>query len=385
MADGENRNADVDQDRTEETVRSADEAVEGRSGGLASLRRVTYWAIGVALGLFVYFVIADRTTPFAGDARVQAFILRVAPEVNGIVDRVGVYENAVVKQDGLLFALDPTPFELAVEQAEARLEAAGQDLGASTEAVKVAQARLDEARASQANANAQAARILELVERGVYARAREDEATAAIDAAKAGVDSAEADLRRAREELGPEGNDNPQVREALAAVEDARYNLSRTTVSAPGLGVVTNLQLAVGQTVNVGQPAMIFISGEDVWLSASMRENSIGVLDEGQAVEIVFDTFPGQIFPGKVSSIGWGIGGTQVDPNTGLPQSTAESGWLTDPQRFPVIIALDEEERPSRVRYGSRATLIVYATGNPIMDAIAWARIRLIALLTYVS
>ena len=74
-----------------------------------------------------------------------------------------------------------------------------------------------------------------------------------------------------------------------------------------------------------------------------------------------------------------------VDPATGLPKSTASQGWLTDPQRFPVILSFDEDQLPRGARYGSRAAVIVYAAGNPVMDAIAWARIRLIALLTYVS
>ncbi|MEO0763525.1 MAG: efflux RND transporter periplasmic adaptor subunit, partial [Pseudomonadota bacterium] len=208
---------------------------------------------------------------------------------------------------------------------------------------------------------------------------------AAIDAARATVASAEADLERAREELGPQGADNPQILEAIATLKNARYDLSRTRVIAPSRGVVTNLQLAGGQTVSAGQPAMTFISDEDAWLLASMRENSLGVLAPGQAAEIVFDTLPGRVFPATVRSIGWGIANEPVDPNTGLPKDTSATGWLTDPQRFPVILDFGEAEGLRGVRYGSRAAVIVYAQPNVVMDAIAWVRIRLIALLTYVS
>lgn len=352
---------------------------------LTGLRRLTLMAIALALALFTYYVIADRTTPFSGDAQVQAFILKVAPEISGRVERVGVTDNSVIEMGEELFRLDPTPYELAVAQAEARLAQTGQSLGASTASVELAQARLDEAKAQAANVRAQTARILELVQRGVYAKAREDQALAEIEAAQATVESAEADLRRAREELGPEGRDNPQIRDALAALESARYDLARTRMIAPARGVVTNLQLAGGQTVTAGQSAMTFISGEDVWLLASIVENSLGVLAPGQRAEVVLDALPGQVFSATVRSIGWGVASGSIDPQTGLPKSTTSSGWLTDAQRFPVHLVFDQDNLPKGARYGSKAAVIVYASENPIMSAIAWARIRLIAYLTYVS
>ena len=122
----------------------------------------------------------------------------------------------------------------------------GQTIGASTAAVDVAQARVVESKAVRDNVQDQATRAMELVKRGVYAQAKHDEAKAALDQANASVVAAEADLARAQEELGPAGKDNPQLKEALAALEKAQLDLLRTTVSAPAEGVVTNLQLSVG-------------------------------------------------------------------------------------------------------------------------------------------
>lgn len=371
----------------EQETRSSNETQDQgqKSGDLAGLRRITLIALAIAALIFVYFVIADRTTPFAGDAQVQAFVLRVATELNGRVERVSVTDNSKVEQGAELFRLDQTAFTIAVNQAQAKLEQAGQGVGASTASVEAAQAKVDEERAAAANVRVQSERVLELVRRGVYPKAREDDANAAIDEAQAAVESAEADLRRAQEELGPEGQDNPQIRDALAALDSARYDLSRTRVIAPSNGVVTNLQLAGGQVVVAGQPAMTFISAEDVWLLASLRENSLGVLEPGQRAEVVLDTLPGQVFPAEVRGIGWGVGNSKVDPVTGLPETTNEAGWLTDPQRYPVHLLFDPEHQPKGARYGSRAAVIIYAGNSAIMDAIAWVRIRLIALLTYVS
>lgn len=370
---------------SESDERAQDGEAGGKGGDLSGLRRITLIAVGVAVVVFLYFVIADRTTPFASDARVQAFVVRIAPEVTGQVLEVGVTDNAIVDQGEKFFTIDPTPFQIAVEQSEARLAQAGQSIGASTASVDAAQAKLDEARAAEANIRAQSGRVLDLVKRGVYAKAREDQAVAAIEEGRAAVESAEAELARAKEELGPEGENNPQIQEAVAALEKARFDLSRTTLAAPARGVVTNLQLAAGQTVVAGQPVMTFISAEDVWLIAPMRENSLGVIAAEQPAEVVLDTLPGRVFAAEVRSIGWGIAGGSVDPSTGLPKSGSETGWLTDPERFPVHLVFDAENLPKGARYGSRAAVMVYSGESGIMHAIGWLRMRLIALLTYIS
>ena len=363
-----------------------DEAAAPRAGrDLAGLRRITLFAIALAVLVFAYYVVADRTTPFTSSARVQAFVIRMAPEVAGQVLNVDVVDNSRVARGDTLFRLDPTPFKIAVEQAQAKLAQVGQSIGASTAAVDSAQAMLDEARAAEANVRAQTARTFELVKRGVYASARQDQATAALDEASARVVRAEADFAGAREQLGPKGEDNPQVQEAIAALDKARFDLSKTTVTAPSDGLVTNLQLAGGQVVTAGQPAMTFISITDVWLLAPMREYSLGVLAPGQRAEVVLDVLPGRVFEATVSSLGWGIASGSADPATGLPQSPTETGWLTSPEQFPVQLAFDPQNLPRGARYGSKAAVMVYASDNALMDAIGWLRMRLIAILTYVS
>lgn len=357
----------------------------GAAREIRSIRRLSLFAVCLAAIIFLYYVLADRYTPFSPDARVQAYILNVAPEISGRVSSVAVADNQIVEPGGLLFRIEQTPFVLAVEQAQAQLDLVGQELGASTASVDAAQARVHEARATYANVEAQTARDLELVQNGIYAPAKGDEARAALAQAQAGVDSAEADLRRAQEELGPGGAEDPRIRNALADLERARFDLSRTDIHAPTRGVVSNLQLAGGQTVSAGQPAMTFISGDDVWLLASIRENSLEPIEPGQSVEVVFDALPGRVFDGTVRSIGWGVAEGGVSSNSALPTSSSEEGWISDTRRFPVQITLDDRPLPPGPRYGSRAATMIYASENPIMSALGWIRMRLIAVLTYVS
>jgi multidrug resistance efflux pump len=349
------------------------------------VRRWTFIVLGIIAVIFLYSIIADRMTPYTSQAVVQAYVVRVAPEVSGRVLELGVTDNQKVKAGELLFRIDPQPYEIAFKQAEAKVARVGQTIGANTAGVASAEERLVEARAQRDNTVEQAKRILELVQKGVYAKAREDRAKAEIEAAEASVREAEAEVARAKEELGPQGADNPELREAMAAAEKAKLDLVRTSVFAPSDGVVTNLQLTLGQFVGVGQAALTFIDAGDVWFSANFRENTLESIQPDAPVEIVLDVFPGRVFDGKVETVGWGVSQGAVDPATGLPKISAPMGLTRTPQRFAVRINLDQKNYLPGMRLGSQANVIVYATGNPITNLIGALWIRLIALLTYVS
>lgn len=350
------------------------------------VRRWTLIVLAVIIGLFLYSIVADRMTPYTSQATVQAFIVRMAPEVAGRVIEVNVVDNQRVKAGDVLFRIDPQPFTIALQQAEAKLAGVGQSIGASTAAVSSAQERLVTAQAKRDNTREQVARIFQLVEKGVYAKAREDQATAQIQAAEAGVREAEAELERAKQELGPQGADNPQFREALAAVEKANLDLVRTTVVAPSDGVVTNLQLTDGEFVAVGQAAMTFIDTSDAWINANFRENSLENVKPDDPVELVLDTLPGRVFAAKVQSVGWGVSQGSIDPETGLPKIGEPMGLVRNPQRFTVKIEPNRSDYAAgSVRYGSQANVVVYATDNAVVNAIGAFWIRLVAILTYVS
>jgi len=350
------------------------------------VRRWTLIVLGLIVILFLYSLIADRLTPYTSQATVQAFVVRMAPDVAGRVIEVNVIDNQRAKAGDVLFRIDPQPYEIALKQAEARLASVGQTIGASTAAVTSAQERLIEAEAKRDNVREQANRVLQLVEKGVYAKARQDQATKEIEVAEASVREAASEVERARQELGPQGNDNPQFREALAAVEQAKLDLIRTTVLAPSDGVITNLQLTDGEFVAVGQAALTFIDTRDVWINANFRENSLENVKPGDPVELVLDTLPGRVFAAEVQSVGWGVSQGSIDPDTGLPKINEPVGLVRNPQRFTVKIEPNREDYvPGSVRYGSQANVIVYATDNAVVNAIGAFWIRLVAMLTYVS
>jgi len=351
------------------------------------LRRWTLVIVVICVLLFGWTLIADRLTPYTSDASVRAFVVRIVPEVSGKVIEVGVRDNQIVRTGDLVYRIDPTPFRIAVERAEAKLAAAGQAIGASTAAVDEAQAQLVQELAPQDNVCEQAARVFELVRTGVYAKSKGDQAQSELGTAEAQVQRAQASLEQARQALGPQGADNPQIRDAMAVLEQARLDLARTTLLAPGDGVVTNLQLNVGQFATAGQPALTLLDARLVWLQAFLRENSLEYISPGTRAEVVLDVLPGRVLPARVESLGWGVGEGDVDPTTGLPKTRqGTGGWLAPAQRFPVQLAFETAGGPPRgVRYNARASVILYTGDHPVFDALAWLWIRLISVLTYVS
>ena len=296
-------------------------------------------------------------------------------------------DNQIARTGDLLYRIDPTPFGLAVERAEAKLAAAGQAVGVSTAAVDAAQAQLVEQIAERNNVREQAARVFELVRLGVYPVARSDQARSLLDAAEAQVQQAQASLEQARQALGPQGSDNPQIREALAALEQARLDLTHTVLHSPGDGLVSNLQLSIGQFAAAGQPSLTFLDSRLVWLTAFLRENSLEYVEPGVRAEVALDVLPGRVLPARVSSLGWGVGEDDTDPTTGLPKAHQGSGgWLAPAQRIPVQLAFDTADRPpSGVRYNARASVILYTGRHPVANALAWFWIRVISVLTFVS
>src|SRR5215470_17400707 len=175
------------------------------------LRRWTLIIFALGVLLFGWTLFADRLTPYTGDASVRTFVIRVVPEVSGKIIEVAVQDNQIVRSGDLLYRIDPTPFRIAVERAEAKLAAAGQSVGASTAGVDAAQAQLVEEIAQRANVREQAARVFELVRLGIYPRARADQARSELGTAEAQVQRAQASLEQARQALGPQGADNPQI------------------------------------------------------------------------------------------------------------------------------------------------------------------------------
>lgn len=353
------------------------------------VRKIILVVVIFLLALFVYHVLSDRFTPYTSQARVETYLTQVAPEVAGDVLDVGVRDNSPVRKGQVLFQIDPEPYELAVKAAEANLSVALQGADVSVADIASARAQISKTRADLAASQELGGIVTNLVGKRALAETMGIRARADTAKTRADLERARADLERAEANLGAPGMRNPKVRQALAALDQARLDLRNTKVIAPADGFVTNLRLASGQYVAPGQPLLSFLENGPRWISADMRENQLGNVRPGQKVLVALDVRPGKLFHGRVQSIGWGISQGDEAPTGQLSTVQPDQGWLRQPQRFPVRILLHPDElKDAKVEFGrsgAQANVIVLTEEHSILNPVGWLWIKAIALLSYLQ
>ncbi len=350
------------------------------------VRRLTLIVVCVIIVLFVWYVAADRFAPWTDEARVQGYIVPIVAEVSGRVLEVNVDNDQIVKTGEALLRIDPRNYEIAVRRAQAALDTAGQEVGASAAGVKSAAAKITNNRALLRKAAQDFDRVENMFRQdpGTVSKAQRVRMRESLAQAKAQVSLAEAELERAKEQLGKEGKDNPALKSAVAALEQAQIDLKRTTIYAPGLGLITNLKIDVGHYAKTGTALMTFVSGTDVWVQANMRENTLGHVKPGNEVDLVLDVAPGRVFKGVVKSIGVGVGQGGAESLGELQTIKSTSGWLRDAQRFAVIIDFADDEAYGLRRAGGQVDVQIYTGDHAILNALGWLWIRFLSILSYV-
>ena len=314
---------------------------------------------------------------------------QVAAEVAGDVIEVGVRDNSSVRKGQLMFRVDPEPYALAVRSAEANLAVALQGSRRVAGRCVVGTGAASEA-SGRPHANRKLNRIVtDLVDKNALAQTQEIRSTSEVGKTQADLARAEAELIKARANLGAPGYHNPKVRQALAALEQARLDLRNTRVIAPADGTVTNLRLATGQYVAPGQPLLSFLESGPQWISADLRENQLGNVKPGQKVLVAFDIRPGKLYEGTVHSIASGISQGDEAPTGQMSTVQAPKGWVREPQRFPVriLVVPDDGEKMDFPfgRSGAQANVIVFTEDESILNPVGRLWIKLVALLSYLQ
>ncbi len=336
-----------------------------------------------------WYLMADRFTPYTTQARVQGYVVGVAPKVAGTVTQVWVKNNQQVEAGEPLFEIDPSQYEIALNSARSELENAQRQVGAGTAGVESAQAKLRGALANQEKAEKDYQRLQRLYKEdpGTISVRRLEVSQASLEQARASVVAAQAEIQRAIEQKGGDEEDNNSILKAAQnAVDKAELDRSNTVVRASTRGVITDLRAEVGQYAGTGSPVLTLVAIADVWINAEYTENNLGHLKPGSPVEILFDALPGQVFQGQVRSIGVGVDtGQNQKPGT-LPVVQNSRDWLRQSQRFPVIIGFDTDQSTNltqQLRVGGQASVIAYSEGHGILALIGKLYIRLMSILSY--
>ena len=347
------------------------------------VRKWTLYVLGACLVLVVWYLVADRHTPYTSQARVHALVVPVASEVSGTVTDVLVTNNQFVKAGDELFSIDRERYMLTVQTAEADLQSARQATGSATANVSAAEASVGAAIASMVRSKKDFVRLTRIKEEdpGAISVRRLESAEASLIVAEQQVAAARANLQKAKQDLGETGEENVRVLQAQAALEQALLNLERTTVRAPTDGLLTDVRVDRGNFAAAGAPQMTFIAIHNIWVQADFTENNLGHVEPGNSVQISFDALPGKVFNGKVRSTGFGVA---VDTAAlgSLPTIDNNRQWLRDAQRFPVVVDI-AGEKTSGIRVGSQASVIVYTGDRWILNSIGWLQIRIGSIISY--
>lgn len=354
----------------------------------ASPRVISPWRWVVAIAAVVLLVIAyyglrDRYTPFTSDGYVQAYVTRIAPQIAGTVLAVHVEDNQSVTAGDLLFELDPRPYRFAVDRAKAAYALA-------EEAVAQLQSDLDAANQTIEQTTTALDALPQADDR--QPKPKKTAATSTLDHEHARAEL-QATLRqtmaeRTKVEQGlaaKVGDQNALIAKAGAALNEAEYQLAQTKVVAPSNGYVSNLQLTVGTYIAAGTPVLSVINSENWWIVANFPENSLVLLAPGKPAAVTFGLVPGSSFAAVVDGVGWGVGEGQGVPSGDLPEVKGPSDWVKTTQRFPVRLLLQGPDAVSGLRVGATATVVVYATGNPVLNGLGWLWLKLASLLNFLA
>ena len=305
------------------------------------LRPLLMTAVPAALiagGIWLY--VEGERYESTDNAYVRQDKITLSPEIGGRIAEVLVAENQRVAAGDLLFRIDPTPFRIALRQADAELARAR--VGIDTKTADVTSAAIDIAAAREevALAASEHARQSELLKRGFTTRARIEQAELALARAREKLNTAGADAGRARAALGSGGTGNSapaDVEAALARREQALWNLSRTELRAPAAGIVSQIErLQVGAMLPAGLPALAIVADGRSWVRANFKETQLRKMRVGQKARIHVDAY-GTTLAGHVASIGAGTGNEFAL----LPAQNANGNWVKVTQRVPVRIAID--------------------------------------------
>ena len=314
--------------------------------------------IAAVAGLALYLAGGRYIT--TDNAYVGAQKVLITPDISGKVSRVLVQEGQHVAAGDALFEIDPEPFRLALNQAQA----------------KVASARTDFANLK--TNHAALGRLIDLAQKTVELKQRDLDrknalvanrsvSLADVDISMTALVAAQNQLEQLKQQQADIRNqllDDPDLplekfpahAQAQAALDQAERDLAHTTLRAPIAGTATQVDnIQLGRFVAAGTPVLSVIDDAHPWVDANPKETDITYLQPGQKVTIDVDTFPNHTFRGTVAAISPGTGAQFAI----LPPQNASGNWVKVVQRVPVRIAIDASEDVSRLRAGMSATVSV--------------------------
>lgn len=277
------------------------------------------------------------------NAYIKATKILITPQVSGTIESVSITDNQKVKAGDVLFTIDPSNYEIGLEEAKADVANARTKIEQLKAQFRQKREDIARAQVDVDFAKKEYERRVVLVKKGTIAQSEFDESKRQYDTDEKTVASLKEDMNGILAEL--DGNpdikaeDHPLYQKALGGLHDAELNLKRTTVKAPIDGIIGTAPHK-GDFARAGIPVLNLVGSKDLWIEANYKETDLTHVKKGQPVSISIDTYPGHQWKGQVESI---------SPATGsefsvLPAQNATGNWVKVVQRIAVRISVEQGE-----------------------------------------
>lgn len=324
----------------------------------------------IAIGWGAWYGLVARNYVSTDNAYVNAQMAQVTPLIAAPAVEVLVKDTQQVKAGDVLVRLEQADARAALAAAEAELAAARRRFRQSVADNSALAAQVDTSSAGLVQVQAQYRTALAEHEKArIDLRRRESAAPsgavsgeeltqarkayattlAALDAARGAIDQAGASRRAAQGQLaandalvrGSSEETDPAVLAAKARRDSAQLDLDRTEIRAPIDGVVSRLQVQVGQRLNPGQTIMVIVPLTKVYVEANFKEGQLRRVRLGMPASLTADLYGSDVtYHGKVAGFSGGTGASMAV----IPAQNATGNWIKVVQRLPVRIELDPEE-----------------------------------------
>jgi multidrug resistance efflux pump len=335
------------------------------------------------VALSATILILNVVAPSSADVRVFKYTVPIVSQVRGRVIEVPVEEgNRLVKTGDVLFRVDPTPYQLTVNNLKAQLVGAE----GSSEQMR------EQLKSATGNTAALRTRI-DLARRRVR---QHQELTSTGAGNRFDLEQAETDLRDLEAQVGTSIANEAQVRAQLAAVVDgdlasvakikadlanAQWELEQTTVLSPCDCYVVNLALRPGAFV-AGIPfnAVMTLVEAEGQVVALFNQNELHQVEPGNYAEFALKTNPGRIVRAKVDSVIWAQGMGQLPQSGTIPMTGVLSA---PPNRFAVKFDIDERDRELFMAAGAAGHAAIYTEHGKMIHIIRMVILRVGAYVDY--
>lgn len=234
----------------------------------------------------------------------------ITTKISAKVADIPVDVGATVKKGDTIITLDTKDIEAQVAQAQAGVNTAQANLtkaqsGARPEQIAQAQAALDSAKTSYLNTKNSFDRNQQLLTAGGISQSQFETSQTQLAAAQAQYDSAQnqLDILTKGETQETLNVLQAQVKQAQAALDLTKAQLTYGTIVSPVSGTVSVKNINVGELASPGANLVSVVNVDSLYINASLPAGLIGSVKVGQEVVVKVSEIPGKEFPGEVSVV----------------------------------------------------------------------------------